>query len=75
MDKTLREYLQQADDAHEYLEKFFIVMNINQIEDKVLEIQSSIKTLQSVAYQLANISNIMNRALLIKKKYKNDGWR
>ncbi len=70
MDRTLRSYLQQADDAHEYLEKFYIALPVNKIEEKVIELQSAIKTIQAVAYQLANVSNIINRAALTKRRNK-----
>ena len=70
MDKTLRSYLQQADDVHEYLEKYCISLSADQIEEKVRELQASIKTLQSVSYQLANISNIANRVVHNKRKHK-----
>jgi hypothetical protein len=70
MDRTLREYLQQADDLHEYLEKYCIALTAEQIEEKIIELQTSIKSLQTVAYQLANISNIANRVVLRKRKAK-----
>ena len=70
MERSLRDYLQQADDAHEYLDKYYIALSVEQIELKVLELQSAIKTIQAVAYQLANVSNIINRAALMKKRNK-----
>ncbi len=67
MDRSLRSYLQQADDTHEYLEKYFVGLTGKQIEGKIHELQASIKTLQTVAYQLANVSNIATRSLRNKK--------
>jgi hypothetical protein len=72
MDRTLRSYLQQADDAHAYLDKCYVALTTEQMETKVIELQSAIKTLQSVAYQMANVSNIINRAVMIKKRNKSN---
>ncbi len=68
MDRSLRSFLQQADDVHDYLEKFCVALSADQIEAKVIELQSAIKTIQSVAYQLANVSNIANRVVLRKRR-------
>jgi len=70
MDRTLRSFLQQADDVHEYLEKYCVALSADQIEAKVIELQSAIKTLQTVAYQLANVSNIANRVVIKKRRTK-----
>lgn len=70
MDRTLRSFLQQADDLHEYLEKYCVALSADQIESKVTELQSAIKTLQTVAYQLANVSNIANRVVIKKRRTK-----
>lgn len=68
MDKTLRSYLQQADESLEYLEKYYIGLTASNIEEKIIELQSSIKTLQAISYRLADVSNIATRALHRKKK-------
>ncbi len=68
MDRTLRSFIQQADDIHEYLEKFCVALSADQIEEKVIELQSAIKTLQAVSYQLANVSNIANRVVIRKRR-------
>lgn len=68
MDKTLRDYLKHADDVYEYFEKYFVCLSDKQIEEKIIEIQSNIKTIQTVAYQLANVSNIATRALNKRSK-------
>ena len=68
MDKTLREYLTIADNIHEYLDKYFICLSNKIIEEKIIELQSNIKTIQSVAYQLANVSNIATRELIKRSK-------
>ncbi len=67
MDKTLRQYLSEANDFHQYLDKNFLLMNNSAIEEKILELKSNIKTLQTVVYQLANISNIAIRSMYAKK--------
>lgn len=70
MDNSLRSFLQQADSFHEYLEKYCITMSADQIEQKVTELHSSIKTIQAVAYHLANIANIGTRVVNRKRKSK-----
>lgn len=68
MDRTLRSFLQQADDLHDYLEKFCVALSVEQIESKIYELQAGIKTIQTVAYQMANISNIANRLVIRKRR-------
>ena len=70
MDCSLRRFFQQADAVHEYLEKFCTALSADQIELKVIELQASIKALQAVSCQLANISNIANRVVLRKRRTK-----
>lgn len=67
-DSTLQSFLDQGDDTYKYLEKYCIALSIDKIEEKIVQLQSSIKTIQSVAYYLANISNVANKLLLIKKR-------
>ncbi len=69
MDRTLRSFLQQADDTHTYLEKYCIALTQDQLETKITELQSAIKTIQAVAYQIANVSNIATR--IAEKKRMN----
>ncbi len=68
MDITLRDYLKSADNTLDYLEKYFSILTSKQIEEKITELQSNIKTIQTVAYQLANVSNIATRALHKRNK-------
>lgn len=63
MDKTLREYLALADQTHDYLDKFGFGLTPKQIEEKVIQLQLGIKTIQSVAKRLADISNIATRVI------------
>lgn len=63
LDRTLRSFLEQADQTHTFLDTFFIALNHQQIEEKIISLQASIKILQSISYQLANVSNIAARAL------------
>lgn len=72
MDKSLQDYLNQADQIMDYMEKYFIVLNVKQIEEKITELQSSIKTIQTVAYKLANTSNLITRALRKKHMDRNE---
>jgi hypothetical protein len=68
MDITLRDYLKQADEIHNYVEKFYIQMQPYQLENKINQINSSIKNIQTVAKRLADISNVITRLAHIKKK-------
>ena len=65
MDKTVREYLELSDSIHTYLDNYSAVIPISQLEEKILELQSSIKILQAVSIKLAEVSNI---ATILKKK-------
>lgn len=67
MDITLRQYLKQADEIHQYVDKTGFLIPNNELESKVHEIQTSIKTIQSVAKRLADISNIINTFINKKK--------
>lgn len=70
MDKTLREYLQFADNAHEYVDKFGIALSIDELNNYVTNLHISIKNIQSVAKRIADVSNIINQLLLYKNKNK-----
>lgn len=61
MDKSLREYLKQADLVHEFMEKFAIALSPKQLEEKITELQVSIKSLQAVSKRIADITNIAMR--------------
>lgn len=63
MDKTLRDYLALADQTHDYLDKLGFGLTSKQIEEKINQLQLGIKTIQSVAKRLADISNIATRVL------------
>lgn len=71
MDITLREYLSNADKAHDYVEKFCIAMPIDKLEEKVYQLQISIKNIQAVAKRIADVSNIINQYILYRKHNKN----
>jgi len=68
MDRTLRSYLELADNTYDFLEKYFVAISDKNIEEKIVELQSSIKTIQAVAYQLAHVSNLAVRALHKRSK-------
>lgn len=68
MDKTLREYLNHADTTYNFLDKYFIAMSNEQIEEKITELQANIKTIQAVCYQIATVSNVAVRALKNRNK-------
>lgn len=67
IDTPLRDFLGMADATHDYLDKFCIGLSVEQVESKLLELQNSIRIIQSVAKRLADISNITNRVLNQKK--------
>jgi hypothetical protein len=67
MDQTLRDYLKFADDAHDYVDKFCIALGTQKLEEKVQSLQISIKTIQSVAKRMADVSNIINQIILHRK--------
>lgn len=66
MDITLRDYLQLADDAHEYANSYGITTS-SKLEEKVHQLQGSIKNIQAVAKRMADVSNIINQLILHKK--------
>lgn len=70
MDYTLRDYLQLADTAHSHIDKFCVAMTADQLEAKMLELQAAVKTLQSVAKRISDVSNITARLLHRKKTAK-----
>lgn len=70
MDLTLRDYLEFADNTHEYLDKFCVALNQEALEAKIAELQSVIKNIQSVAKRIADVSNIATRLLHRKKEAK-----
>lgn len=67
MDSTLREYLKQADEIHQSVDKTGFLIPNEELEAKVHELQVSIKTIQSVSKRLADISNIVNTFINKKK--------
>lgn len=70
MDKSLREHLKHADDIHDYIDKFCIMLTSKQLEEKIINLQSSIKILQSISKRIADVSNIATRILNHKKNNK-----
>lgn len=67
MDITLREYLTLADEAHDYVDKYGIGLSVQKLEEKINNIQASIKNIQSVAKRMADVSNIINQNILHRK--------
>ena len=68
MDQTLRDYLSHADDIHEYILKFSVCLKPEQLESKLVELQASIKTIQSISKRIADIANLVNHELLYRKQ-------
>lgn len=67
--KSLEEYMKLADDAEDFIHKYAISANISTIDDKILQLQSSIKTLQAVAIRLANVSNVCTKIRKLRTKF------
>jgi hypothetical protein len=57
----IEEYLKNADEIYNNIIKFNIIMQQDEIDEKILEIQSGIKIIQSVAKKMADISNSIKR--------------
>lgn len=68
---TLKTFLTKADDLQNYLEKYGYSIKSSQIENKISEIQSDIKLIQNIVYQMAHVSNTATKILMKKKTYKN----
>jgi len=68
MDKTLRSYLLLADQTQEFVYKFGAGLTPDQLKNKVITLQKSIKTLQAISKRLADVSNNINQLILYKKK-------
>jgi len=58
---NLEDYLKNADDIYNEIVKFHIIMKQDDIDNKILEIQSGIKIIQAVAKKMADISNSIKR--------------
>lgn len=67
MDNTLRSYLETADATHDFICKFGIALSSSALEEKIHELQTGIKNIQSIAKRMADVSNIVNQLLLRKK--------
>jgi hypothetical protein len=70
MNKTLKDFLKHSDEFHDYIEKFCIILSVETIEEKMLELQAEIKTIQAVAKRMADVSNIAARIITRKKQEK-----
>ena len=70
LNKTLKEYLDIADDTHQYFNKFGNVVRTDILEKKMIDIQICIKNLQSVSKKLADVNNIYNTLYLMRKEKK-----
>jgi hypothetical protein len=68
MDKTLREYLEMANSIHAHIDQFILIIKPDELEEKISTLHKGIKTIQSIAKRMADVSNICNHHLLRKKK-------
>lgn len=66
MNTSLHSFLQQADKFHNDIISHGILMKPTDIVAKIDELQKNIKTIQSVAKRMADISNIANHLLKFK---------
>ncbi len=67
MEKSLDEILAKADRYHNQLLTFCVVIKPSDIEDRIIDLQNDIRTLQGLAKHLADISNLYNTVLLQKR--------
>lgn len=67
MDITLRRYLDEANELHNSIEKYYLITDIDKLEDSVLQLQINIRNIQAVAKRLADISNNINMLAMCKK--------
>jgi hypothetical protein len=68
MDITLREYLAAADAIHQKIEMCGVILKPRELEQYVNQLQTGIRTIQSIAKRMADISNIANEIILYKKE-------
>jgi hypothetical protein len=67
MDITLREYLRQTDEIHSQIEKYGICIKTEDLENKIKLLKQHIKTIQSIAKRMADVSNVANEIILHRK--------
>lgn len=74
MELSLRYYLTEADAIHDQLFKFGVTLSIEDLTKKTETLHKHIRTIQSVAKRLADISNIVNRMISFKKIKNNNKY-
>ena len=85
MDLTLTDLLSHANDIHMFFNNKSAVAPVKLLNDKILYLQKSIKTIQTISKRMADISNICNRVLQYRIKdttfkptyinpYPDDNW-
>ena len=67
MDKTIREYLNEADNIQNKLDKLSISLKPEELENMLNKLHLGIKNIQAVAKHMANISNTVNQVRLYKQ--------
>lgn len=70
MNITLESIVEKGSVILDYFNNLNIVCSVENLEDKVVELQSNIKLLQTVSMYLANISNNINKFIIRKKRQK-----
>lgn len=68
MDQTLEQFMKLADDTETFIQKYAIGVNLRLLEEKILKLQSSIRTIQAVAVRLANVSNVCTKIKRARSK-------
>lgn len=68
MNHTLNEFMEYADKIYENFIKFGFVLHTSDLEQKVQGLQSSIRHIQIVAQRLADVSNMINKIIINRRK-------
>lgn len=68
LNQTLEQFMTMADETEEFIHKYAIGVNLKTLEEKILQLQSNIKTIQVVALRLANVSNVCTKIKRARSK-------
>ncbi len=68
MDITLRQYLESAEEIHNYIEKSGLVASAEIMQSKVIQLQKSIRNIQTVAKRMADIANMTTQIIKYRDK-------
>jgi hypothetical protein len=72
MDRTLHDILAEGDAIHDHVDKYAIGLKPQNLEAQLLVLQKLIRSIQGVSRRLADVSNLVNRVLRVKKSDQKD---